>query len=336
MNRRSRVALLALLLALAAAFSGSVAAQTPDGVTVTVAVERQGETIGDPIIVTVTVRHPLTGSVAIDPGPVPLGNLEPAAPILVTSVDGADATEVSYSYSTRAFQTGLLPVVIPPFRYTNAGAGIDELIRPPAQTVDVRSVLPSDPALLVPRPLKPLETIGGAGVSIVVILAPILGALALIAVVVMARRLRRRVFPPAVVVPPASPAETAAKALAEIGGAGLLPSAIDDYCARINSTVRSFLEARYHVPAPSLTSRQLADRLARAGADAGTVRMVASLCGECDAVAYARARPAQARADRYLDLAVSIVQAQPAAAAAAAPPERWARMGAGPSGGENG
>ena len=100
---------------------------------------------------------------------------------------------------------------------------------------------------------------------------------------------------------------TAADALEAIGHAALLPQHIEEYCARINDTVRAFLQTHYAIPAISLTARELPTRLAIAGADPGTINMVDSLCTECDAVAYARVRPARARADRYLDLARAIV-----------------------------
>ena len=171
----------------------------------------------------------------------------------------------------------------------------------------VGSVLPSADA--APRPLKPPLTIDGAGLSTTLIAAPIIGVAALLVLLWSGRRLRvsrqrRRALAPA---PGPTPATTAADALEAIGYASLLPQHIEEYCARINDTVRAFLQTHYAIPAISLTTRELPPRLALAGADAGTVNMVDSLCTECDAVAYARARPARARADRYLDLARAIV-----------------------------
>ena len=106
----------------------------------------------------------------------------------------------------------------------------------------------------------------------------------------------------------------AGRDLRAIADAGLLPHAVDEFCARINAAVRGYLAARYGLPARNLTASELAERLARAGADAGTVQRVRSLCQACDGIAYAGSTPSAARVARYLDLAQAIVGAGPIAA----------------------
>ncbi|MEE9277785.1 MAG: hypothetical protein V3V06_05195 [Dehalococcoidia bacterium] len=314
---------LILVLALAAtwSFAGLALAQTPDGVTVTVSVEREGTTVGDPITVVITVNYPATGSVGLDSDPVPLGDLEPARPRLIRRVDSPDGNQLVYAYQTRSFVTGLRQIEIPAFHFSDDSAGTQEFVTPPSATIEIESVLPADPSQLIPRPLKPPERIGGGGVSTIVVVGPIAGVAALLLLALVLRRLRTRRAVAPVPLPTADPAGDAAEALQAIGRAGLIPDRLDEYCARINGAVRAFLESRYAVPARNLTARELSARLAHAGADAGTVRMVSSLCDECDAVAYARARPAPDRAARYLELALTIVQLRPAG-------DRWARPSA--------
>jgi hypothetical protein len=314
LQRMNAKRLLLLLVAVLAAtlITTGVAAQTPiDDPIVTVTVQRPATdsdaplTIGDPIIVTLTITHDASAAIALPTTPQPLGDLDPAAPQLVSRTEDGDRVTWRFDFATRSFFTGVLLVETPPFLFV-----VDDeqrTITPPPASVTVSSVLPA--ADVSPRPLKPPLTIDGAGVSTALIVAPIVGIAALLILALAGRRLRasrarRRALAPA---PGPTPANTAADALEAIGHATLLPQHIEEYCARINDTVRAFLQTRYAIPATSLTTRELPSRLALAGADAGTVNMVDSLCTEIDAVAYARARPARSRADRYLDLARAIV-----------------------------
>ena len=331
--KRCRLALVALsLIAITAAALDAppARAQTPDdlplGVELDVTVTREGDTIGDPVHLTVVVTHPADGELLVPPPEGPLGQLEPAAPTVTRTTGPGGAQRVTLVYETRAFVTGLLSLQPPRLSYRTQ-AGIAS-ISPPPQIIDVRSLLPADGSLLV-RPLKPAETVPQPGFPI---WAAGLGAGILTALVAgeLLRRARRRprVAPP-IAEPPFSPALAASRDLDGIGDAGLLPQAVDEFCARVNTSVRGYLATRYRVPALNLTASELGERLAGAGADAGTVQRVRSLCRACDDIAYAGATPSPERVARYLDLAQAIVQPQPSPVEAAPQPtpapRRWDR-----------
>lgn len=312
MSARRLVVALAGLAALLAAGAPPAFAQAPPalppGVAVGVEVEREGDTIGDPVHLTVVVTHPPEGELFVPPPEGPLGDLDPAAPVVTRDTDGDGHIRVTLVYETRAFATGLLSLTPPALSYRRDG--LTTPIQPPAQTVAVRSLLPADGSL-VPRGLKPAEAIGGAGFP----LAPVALGVSIAALLVVAGMgvvWRRRPGPATDAAP--GPGALAGRDLRAIADAGLLPHAVDEFCARINAAVRGYLAARYGLPARNLTASELAERLARAGADAGTVQRVRSLCQACDGIAYAGSTPSAARVARYLDLAQAIVGAGPVAA----------------------
>ena len=309
MSARRLVAALAGLAALLGAGAPAAVAQAPPplppDVIVTVAVERAGDTIGDPVQLTVVVTHPSGGELLVPPPEGPLGDLDPAAPVVTR--DTADGrTRVTLVYETRAFATGRLSLAPPALAYRRDG--LTTPIQPPAQVVAVRSLLPADGSA-VPRGLKPAEEIAGAGFPVLpVALGGSIAALLVLAGAGVVWR-RRRPAPAPDAAP--GPGATAGRDLRAIADAGLLPHAVDEFCARINAAVRGYLAARYGLPARNLTASELAERLARAGADAGTVQRVRSLCQACDGIAYAGSTPSAARVARYLDLAQAIVGAAP-------------------------
>ena len=313
-------------------------AQAPDGLPLGVELEirivREGDTIGDPVRLTVIVTHPPAGELLVPPPDGPLGQLEPAAPRVTRSTGADGAQRVTLVYETRAFITGRLTLQPPRLSYrTQAGiVGIS----PPSQIVDVRSLLPADGSLVI-RPLNPAQEIPGGGVPRwPVALAAGAAAVALAGAIVRRRRRQHDAAAPIMAAPP-DPALAAIRHLDRIRAAGLLPQAIEEFCVRVNATVRGYLTDRYQLPALNLTARELADRLARAGADAGTVQRVRNLCQACDEIAYAGASPSPDRVARYLDLAQAIIRPQagptvadPATTGSAGPspaPQRWARRG---------
>lgn len=319
--RRAKLALAAgmILLLLFSAASAAQAPELPPGVELQVTVDREGDTIGDPVRLTVVVTHPASADLLVPPPEGPLGDLEAAAPSVRRDALG-DTTRVTLNYETRAFATGALILLPPALSYRSDG--VLTPIQPPPQAVDVRSLLPDDGSLSI-RGLKPPETIEGPDFPVLPVALGIGVPLALLAGAGLLQRRRRRPPAMAAVAPAPNPAEIAGRDLERIGASGLLPQAVDEFCARINGAVRGYLASRYALPAPNLTAAELGDRLARAGADAGTVQRVRTLCQACDEIAYAGAAPNPDRVARYLDLAQAIVHA-PVATDAAPAPEHWA------------
>jgi hypothetical protein len=302
--------LIALAIGLATwTHTAPLQAHTPDGAEAEVEAVLEGKTVGDPITIFVRLTYAVGGRLILPDLAQPLGALEPAVPELVESAvtegDDPHATAVVV-LRTRAFVTGTLPVVLPELTLIDAAGAARTVTLPPFE-LEILSVLPADPAQATLRPLKSAERIDGAPVALELVLGPILGGIALLLFAITARRyLRRR----RIVVPEAPP-NPVAIATAELGAireAGLLPSRLEEFCRRVDLTVRRFLADRYALPAVNLTANELASRLARAGVEAGTIRRVRSLCAETDAVAYAGAAPAAERVARYVELAQAIVQ----------------------------
>ncbi len=319
MIARSAAALGVAGLALAGALFGtpSAVAQTaPTAPIVHVTVSPAQPTVGDPISITVTVRHALSTEVVGEDGPSPLGALEPALPTVVQQpVDGGGVFETVLTYATRAFVTGTLAIDAPALRLRSGGG--ETPLPLPTITVTVRSVLPPT-GPVTPRPLKAPFSAGGVGVGAWREIGAVsLGAGLALALAVWARRRRRR--GPALGTGPGDqpPAQRATDALATIpppaSGAEVLA-----YCGRIEGAVRDFLALRYGIRAHGLTGRELAAALPSAGADARTVQRVRRLVQECDAVRYGGAAPGPERASRFRDLAWSVVA--PDADAAWRPP----------------
>ena len=316
-RRPLATALLALLVALGA--TGLMRAQSPQPLpqsqsqppVVQTSIQQDGRTIGDPIIVTLTITYDAALTVPVPTDPADLGDLESAAPASSGVERLADGRRrIILTYETRAFRTGILAVQPPPIAYTDPD-GARHTLTAPAVALSVESVLPpgADPSMITPRPLKPALAIGGAGVPALVIAAAIGGPVALLMLAWAARRLRRR--PLAFAPPGPTPAEQAAAQLEAAAALAPSPDGVAEYCRRISRTVRQYLGRRYGLPAANLTTAELQGRLRGAGADPRTVTLVRSLLDECDAVAYAAARPATARAARYVELALEIVSPTP-------------------------
>ena len=73
-------------------------------------------------------------------------------------------------------------------------------------------------------------------------------------------------------------------------------------------TLRNYLTERFGFPAFALTTTEMQDEMVRRGIDRWQARIVGGLLNQCDAVVYARYRPAIERADADLTAAYEIVE----------------------------
>jgi hypothetical protein len=324
--RTSHLLILVLLLFALAAITSQVAAQSPRA---TISIDREGDTIGDRITIRVTVTYPATSELVLPSTALDLGLLEPAVPQVTARSFSGEERQLTFQLQTRAFLVGLIQVQVPHLQLVDQSGTAFEL-ELPSSTIEVISVLPPDLAEVTPKPLKAAEQIGGAPTAIEFIVGPIVAvAILLLLASVFVRRRRR----PTILAtqPPPDPAIAALAELTAVGESDLLPARLDEFAQRIDTAIRRFLEARYHLPALNLTASELTHQLAAAGVPAGTVRQISTLCAQTDAVAYAGATPAVDRASRYLNLARSIVQpltpaSTPFATPTASPTgSRWTR-----------
>jgi BatD DUF11 like domain len=269
-------------------------------------------TVGDRLTYVITIEA--------DPG-VDFSLVEASLPPVVEVIGTPTTTshpidggrvEITMTFQLAAFAPG--NITVPPLTLRYFGkdiAGGD--IQTPASQINVASVLPADPAIPVPRDLKPQAEIGTAGAPgwLVPALAGSLASLLLVGLLLRARVRavkRRAAYVPAPVVAEELP-EDRARVVLDTAGAGFsLDSDYVEYYSSIGVTVRRYLTERYGFPAFALTTRELETEMLRRGLDRWQVRVASGLLEQCDSVVYANYRPAAERADADLTAAYEIVE----------------------------
>ncbi|MFN8543572.1 MAG: hypothetical protein U0807_05135 [Candidatus Binatia bacterium] len=230
---------------------------------------------------------------------VDFGDLPPRAQ------DGA--TVVTRWFTLVGWEPGHHLVRSPPVKLRRAG---EDLADAPADEmgVTVESVLEAAPDTTdihdirgpeaVPVDWRPYWVLGGALAA--------LGALAL-GVRVLARR-RRRGAP--VAVPPRPPHEVAIEALAALHRRNLVERGeVKAYYSALSAIVRRYLEGRYGLRAPEMTSEEFLLSAARDGRVAGPHRaLLGAFLQESDLVKFARHVPTLADAERAMAAARRVVE----------------------------
>ena len=286
--------LLAVLASLAALSApGSATAQQPIEATVEVIGGADAPlTVGDPIVIRVEVRHPDDAWVEIDSSMTTLSPLDAALQELELSEPGRTVV----TWRTAAFTVGVFDITLPPI--TVVSGGTRQLLTFEPQRIVIASVLTED--IIGPRPLTPPGVIeGGAN------FAPWIGALVAIGVgFVIARALRMRTLRRRAPQLAQAPAPLPRATIPDVSD----DANADDVCRGLALAVREHLAAQYGIPARSLTSAELPEHLAAAGAPAATVQRVRTLLRVCDAVTFADQPAVQQRLAGYRELAVAIVE----------------------------
>jgi len=198
-------------------------------------------------------------------------------------------------FTVRSFEVGNHLVPSPPVSFRAPGEpltavtpietriSIDSLVDRATGVQDLRDIKPPRP---VPRDWRPFVVVGA-------------GLATLLALAVLVRWLRRR--PRAAPAPPPVPAEARARrALAELAARGLLErGAFKEYYAALSTIVRVYLEERFGLRAPEMTTEEFLLATAR---NAELTRPQRSALGaflrESDLVKFARHVPALADAER--------------------------------------
>lgn len=312
-RRRDRAVLAALALT-CLAVPGTVRAQAPP-----VAADGSGEvaarldaaptrlTVGDPVTLTLTVRHPAAVQV-VPPrlGPT-WGDFEVRAQAPATTTTLADGSlETVQHYAAAVFAVGRFQT--PPLDVIAVDAGGDAFhVSAPPAAVEVASVIRGDDdgprdikpqASLPPPPRWPLALAGGAAAVLVA------GA---------AWRARRRPAPaplPEAAVDVRSPVEIARGALAEVARAGWLDRGeVKLHYTLVTDCVRRYIEAAVGVPALEATTRELRPALGAAGLGPVTAAATLRLLDDADLVKFARWHPPADAAGRLVGEALAIVEA---------------------------
>ena len=285
----------ALALAAAALAGGPAAAQEDAQLTVKIVTAAGGAPmVGDPIVFRVEVRHAEDARVEVDSAMTELGRLDAA----LAEIEFVEPGLTLVIWRTAAFEVGIFEAALPPI--VVVGSAGRRTLTPPLQRVEVVSALPKEiDGAAEARPLTPPQEIeGGSGFAFW-----IAALLAIAAGFVLARalgiRARRRATPRQAPSPEPEPLPTLAEIDQDASAAEL--------CRALAAAVRAHLARRYEIPARSLTSAELPEQLAAAGASASTVQRVRTLLRECDAVTFAEQTPPPERLAGYRELAAAII-----------------------------
>ena len=277
--------------------------------------------VGDPVTVTVTVRH-AAGTDVRWPDPVD------AAPFELLDTPTEESTAVAGGRESRlelrvaAFELGDLSFPSLDLEVVDA-AGSATALATEALAVAVESVGRDEGGDI--RDIKGPLAIPFAVASLLPWAAALL---ALAAVAAWLYRRRRRRSGPAIrapAVPPRPAHETALAALDALEAEGLIERGeIKTYHIRLSDILRVYLEGRFGLDAMEMTTGEVLDGLRGTDAGAGVVADLRGLLDRCDLVKFAKLRPAAAACRELAPLARRVVNAttpvEPAAAEAAAVP----------------
>jgi hypothetical protein len=196
-----------------------------------------------------------------------------------------------------AWSTGAHTIESPAVSYRRAGAELTT-VAPVSVTVDVASVLgDTDPTKADIRDIKPPKPIPVDWRPYYAI-AGIIVALALLTYLVRLLLARRR---RGVETPPPSPAHVIALAALDSLRARRLPEegAFKEYYSALTDIVRGYLEGRYHVRAPEMTTEEFLVASSRDGRlSAAHRRLLGEFLHESDLVKFARHLPSLADSER--------------------------------------
>lgn len=318
MTARSAVGILkrlpALVVVLAALlpYGPQAAAQQPEPLTVEAVLDRDQVTVGDRIVLTLTVRT--AAAVQVDTPSIPalpadLEMLEVLPPQEEVQPDGQRL--LVWRYVLAAFAPG--QVQVPPISIGYRAGGSSSVVSSRPIAITVESVIPPGAVVEDIRDLKGQLDIPGAPLlpwrPLTTAAAVALAALALAAGVRSfqhRRRLWRLAPPPSA--PSLSPEETARAELDRLRASPLLEQGeYTTLYGLLGRCIRRYLQDRYDFPATALTTPELEATMVARGMDRWQARLVAGLLAECDAVTYARYLPAPARLEGDLRLAYEIV-----------------------------
>lgn len=298
------------VVAPAGAPAAGVRAQQADGLSVTV--DRTQVTVGDRIAVTVVLRLPAGAQPDLAALEQQFGELD----VLVIGLPVEQAIagglkEIRIRYEVAAFRPGAARV--PPLTVGfTAPDGSPAAATSAPVPLDVVSVIPPGDAADAVRDLKPqIELPFSTGTSPRTAAAAALVAVVLVGAGLLSWRLvrqRRPVPAPPAAIADASPEAAARAELDRISALGLLESGdLEQLHALLAACIRRYLSERYGFPAFAMTTTELHSRMERHGVGRWQARLTTGLLSECDAVTYARYRPAPARAESNLAMAYEVV-----------------------------
>ena len=244
------------LFALTIFFTGAAtpaSAQQPVRVQAGVSISKDTVTVGEPFEVRIRVRAPADARIAFPDNPDTSGVVQARDPRVIVTADSLQSLDQTATYRLAAWDIGVQPVRIGNVTVASPTATNDDERRVNLATVQVfvRSVLPADSALRVPKPARSIWEIPAFPWWI---LAALLAALA-IALGIWWWLKRRRQPKPVVAV---DPYVRARKEFSRLEAMGLVDAGERTrFVALVVEVLRDYMAARYPDAALSLTSREL-------------------------------------------------------------------------------
>ena len=232
-------------------------AQRPqnDSVRYGITKSRDTVTVGEPFEIRVRVRAPVDATIEFPENPDSTGTVQPRDPRVLVTTDSVQALDRTAIYRVSAWDIDAQPVRLGDVTVTWAGG--TRRIPLGGIEVYVRSVLPADSALRVPKPARDLWE---PRVFPWWILAALLAALAIGALLWWWWRRRRRPGSEAAI----DPYVRAQREFNRLEAMGLVDAGERTrYAALVVEVLRDYLYARYPDAALSLTSRELVAMIRR-------------------------------------------------------------------------
>jgi hypothetical protein len=213
-------------------------------------------TVGQPFRLEIRVRAAAGSAIMFPDGPDSGATVQALDPRIVREAGDSRAVDQTAIYRLAAWDVGTLEIKLPDVVVRSPGH--EEKVPMLAIRVVVRSVLPADTALRVPKPARALLVSPLIPWWIVVLI------LALVAAAIWWLRQRRRTEPPAAEIDPFARAE---REFARIDALGLVEAGERGrFVTLMIEALRDYLAARYPAAALSLTSEELVDALREAPA----------------------------------------------------------------------
>jgi hypothetical protein len=279
---------------------------------------RDTVTVGEPFEVRVRVRAPAGSRITFPENPDSTGTVQALDPRTVSTADSVQSLDQTAVYRLAAWDVGDQPIVI-----GNVGVALEDVADGRDRPIDlaslrvfVRSVLPADSSLRVPKPARPLWEEKGFPWWL---LALVLG---LVAVGIFAWwwwRRSRRPAPEAVI----DPYDRARREFNRVETMGLLDAGERTrFAALVVEVMRDYLAARYDDARLALTSRELVGVLRRT--PAVPIEQLTRLLHEADLVKFANWTLTEDRARSLARDARAVVEYEHKASQPELPSERAA------------
>jgi hypothetical protein len=267
-------------------------------------------TVGDHVTYTVVVEADAGTMIDLNAATLPPEVALVSPPETARTLLAGGREQVTISFKLAPFIAGDISVPGLPLRYTLPDGTTGE-VETAGSVIQVTSVLPAAGAV-TPRDLKPQAEIGeapptwplpaiaaGAGILILLLVAFFLRRR------VSRYRVQRALRRAPVFV---GPEDEARARLDDAGAAYRATGDLTAYYTALGNTVRRYLTQRFDFPAFALTTREMETAMRGEGLDRWQIRVATGLLSQCDAVMYARYRPADERADADLTAAYEIVE----------------------------